>query len=226
MSEAEPAEAGSALSFEQAEFENQAPALLTCGYCGQSLTGQYWQISKRPACESCRHVVQRELAASSSQRHFLTAAGYGVGAAIAGSVVWALIEKVFHAQVGIVAIGIGYVVGRAVRKGAGGFGGRRYQVLAVALTYSSIALASLPDVLAYSPPSAPLAMLVGLAFVSPFLGGTENVIGWFIIAIGLYQAWKLTRALPIQVLGPFSLAAPSTRIATPAPPATAVPHAD
>jgi hypothetical protein len=41
--------------------------------------------------------------------------------------------------------------------------------------------------------------------VSPFLGGTENVIGWFIIAIGLYQAWKLTRALPIEVLGPFSL---------------------
>lgn len=226
MSEAEPAPAGSALSFEQAEFENQAPAPLACGYCGQPLTGQYWEISKRPACETCRDVVQRELTASGSQRHLLTALGYGSAAAIAGSVVWSLIEKVFHAQVGIVAIGIGYVVGRAVRKGARGFGGRRYQVLAVVLTYSSIALASLPDVLAYSPPSAPLTMLVGLAFVSPFLGGTENVIGWFIIAIGLYQAWKLTRALPIQVLGPFSLAAPSAAVALSAPDAARAPHVD
>jgi hypothetical protein len=205
MSEVEPAAAGSALSFEQAEFENPAPIALACGYCGKALTGRYWEISKRPACESCRSVVQRELAASTSQSLFLRAMGYGLGAAIAGSVVWELIEKLFHAQVGIVAIGIGYVVGRAVRKGAGGFGGRRYQVLAVLLTYSSIALAPLPEVLSASPPGASLPFIIGLSFISPFLGGTDNVIGWFIIAIGLYQAWKLTRALPIQVLGPFSL---------------------
>ena len=155
--------------------------------------------------EDFRNVVQRELLASNSQRHFLRAAGYGLGAAIAGSVVWELIEKLFHAQVGIVAIGIGYVVGRAVRKGAGGFGARRYQVLAVLLTYSSIALAGLPEVLMVTPPGTSLPLLVGLSFISPFLGGTDNVIGWFIIAIGLYQAWKLTRAYPISVLGPFSL---------------------
>jgi len=206
MSEVEPAAAGSALSFEQAEFENPAPIALACGYCGQALSGRYWEISKRPACESCRNLVQRELAASGSQRHFLRAVGFGVGAALAGSVVWALIEKLFHAQVGIVAIGIGYLVGRAVRKGAGGFGGRRYQVLAVLLTYSSIALSSLPSVLEFSPPGASLPFLIGLSLVSPFLGGTDNVIGWFIIGIGLYQAWKLTRGLPIVVLGPFSLA--------------------
>ncbi len=93
-------------------------------------------------------------------------------------------------------------------RGAAGFGGRRYQVLSVLLTYSSIALASLPAVLSYSPPGTPLLMKVGISLASPFFGGTDNVIGWFIIAIGLYQAWKLTRAIPIQVLGPFSLAAP------------------
>ena len=208
MSEAEPAATGSALSFEQAEFENPAPIALACGYCGDALSGQYWEISKRPACASCRSVVLRELAASNSQRNVLRALGYGLGAALAGSVVWELIEKLFHAQVGIVAIGIGYVVGRAVRKGAGGFGGRRYQVLAVLLTYSSIALAGLPELLTMAAPGASLPFLIGLSLISPFLGGTENVIGLFIIAIGLYQAWKLTRALPVQVLGPFSLAPP------------------
>lgn len=206
MSEVEPAAAESALSFEQAEFENPAPRVLCCGYCGQALSGQYWEISKRPACASCRSLVQRQLSASTSQRSFLRAAGYGLGAAVAGSVVWQLIEKLFHLQIGLVAIGIGYVVGRAVRKGAGGFGARRYQVLALLLTYCSIALSSLPEVLLAAPSGASLPFLLGLCFVSPFLGGAENVIGWFIIAIGLYQAWKLTRALPIHVLGPFPLA--------------------
>src|SRR4051812_27965602 len=119
MSEVEPAAAGGALSFEQAEFESSAPVALACGYCRQPISDRYWEISKRPACESCRNVVQRELAASASQRHLLRAFGYGLAAAIAGSVVWELIEKLLHAQVGIVAIGIGYIVGRAVRHGAG-----------------------------------------------------------------------------------------------------------
>ena len=208
MSEAEPAATGSALSFEQAEFENPTPIALACGYCRRALTGRYWEISKRPACESCHDVVLRELAASASLQNLWRALGFGLAAALAGSVVWAVIEKLFNAQIGIVAIGIGYLVGRAVRKGARGFGGRRYQVLAVLLTYSSIALASLPAVIQYSPRGGSWPLIFALSFASPFLGGTDNAIGWFIIAIGLWQAWKLTRALPIRVLGPFSLAAP------------------
>ncbi|MET0794516.1 MAG: hypothetical protein ABW061_23550 [Polyangiaceae bacterium] len=184
-----------------------APSELACGYCAQTLTDQYWQISKRPACESCRSVVDRELAASRTPRHFLRAAAYGVGAAIAGCAVWSLIETLFRVQVGLVAVGIGYGIGRAVRKGAVGFGGRPYQVLAVLLTYSAIALAELPAVWASSRPGASLPALVGLSLVSPFLGGTENVLGWIIIGVALYQAWKLTRAIPIHVLGPFSVAA-------------------
>ena len=31
------------------------------------------------------------------------------------------------------------------------------------------------------------------------------VLGIFILGIGLYEAWKLTRALPIPILGPFSI---------------------
>ena len=33
----------------------------------------------------------------------------------------------------------------------------------------------------------------------------RSIMGLFIIAIGLYEAWKLTRAVPIEVLGPFSI---------------------
>jgi hypothetical protein len=47
-------------------------------------------------------------------------------------------------EIGLVAIAIGYMVGYAIRKGAGGRGGRRFQVVALLLTYWAVGLAYLP----------------------------------------------------------------------------------
>jgi hypothetical protein len=207
------------LSFERAEFENQEQPKLSCGYCKRPLSVQYWQIAKRPACAECRSVVERELEAGKSPARFFGALQYGVPAAIAGCLGWIVFNALTHIQSGFVAIGVGFLVGKAVRKGARGLGGPRYQVLAVFLTYSAIALASLPDIFQAIRHSQPAgadgslelgfrgwAFLIGLAYESPFLGGAQNIIGLFIIAIGLYEAWKLTRAMPLNVLGPFPIA--------------------
>ena len=227
---------GNQLSFERAEFDGQAPTALACAFCKRPLVGQYWQISTRPACEQCRTSLSHELGSSQSRASFLRAVAYGGAAALVGCVAWIAIEKLFHVQIGFVAIGVGYLVGKAVRKASGGLGGKRYQVLAVALTYAAIALASLPDLLhaisarhaGDSEPSAPPSLvgfiwawvfLLGVALASPFLQGTENIIGLFIIGIGLYEAWKFTRPVPIVVLGPFSVNAP------PAPPIALDGHA-
>lgn len=216
----------SELSFERAEFEAPAQPALACAFCKKPLTGQYWQISERAACEQCRGSIARELDSSRSSASFLRASGYGVLAAMVGCIGWIAIEKLFHVQIGFVAIGVGYLVGKAVRKGSGGLGGKRYQALALALTYAAIALASLPDLLealrqqstasasaASGPPSLGgflwgWTLLLGIALASPFLQGTDNIIGLFIIGIGLYEAWKFTRPVSVQVLGPFSAAAP------------------
>ncbi|HYP76983.1 MAG TPA: hypothetical protein VER12_13540 [Polyangiaceae bacterium] len=224
MSE-EPSPPTSELSFERAEFEGQAPASLSCAFCNRTLSGQYWQISTRPACDQCRSGLARELGSSQSGQSFLRASLYGGLGALAGCIAWIAIEKLFKVQIGFVAIGVGYLVGKAVRKGSRGLGGRRYQVLAVGLTYAAIALASLPDLLqaiAHSDAkdAAPAATpslggflwaclwLLAIALASPFLQGTENIIGIFIIGIGLYEAWKFTSPVPLQVLGPFSVSAP------------------
>jgi len=228
---------GNELTFERAEFEG-APTTLACAFCQKPLAGQYWQISKRAACEQCKGSITRELDSSLSQASYLRALGYGALAALVGCVGWIVIEKLFHAQIGIVAIGVGYLVGKAVRKGSGGLGGTRYQVLALVLTYAAIAFASLPDLLqavahsptsgeattTSSPPSLPgflwaWTLLLGIALASPFLQGTDNIIGLFIIGIGLYEAWKFTRPVTVQVLGPFSVAART------APPASLGTHA-
>jgi hypothetical protein len=223
MSDVEPTTTGSALSFERAEFESQTTPGLACAFCRRPIQRQYWQINKRAACGECRGQVQRELETSMTRARFLSALQYGLLAAAAGSVGWIVISKLTGYETGIVAIGIGYLVGKAVRKGAGGFGGRRYQVLAMLLTYSSIALASLPaifEALRQAPHHAAAAvapglgtmlwawtLILGYALASPFLGGTQNFLGLVIIGIGLYEAWKFTRPLPVQVLGPFAIEA-------------------
>jgi hypothetical protein len=63
-----------------------------------------------------------------------------------------------------------------------------------------------------------VALVWGFALAAPFLGGTSNIMGLIIIAIGLYEAWKYNRAL--KVSGPFRLApaaAPAAPVGTSPP---------
>ena len=77
------------------------------------------------------------------------------------------------------------------------------------------ASASTSSATAPAQPAAPpgpgrIIMAIGLllvfAAVAPFLGGAQNIIGIFIIAIGLWEAWKLTAKAEIIISGPHSLA--------------------
>ena len=51
-----------------------------------------------------------------------------------------------------------------------------------------------------------LILFLLFALAAPFLFGVGNLMGLVIIAIGVYQAWKLTRAVPLSLTGPFTLA--------------------
>src|SRR4029450_6773668 len=75
---------------------------------------------------------------------FGLAALFGLGAAIAGAILYYAVIAITNFEIGIVAIAIGFMVGWAVRKGAGGRGGRRFQVLALVLTYWAVGLAYTP----------------------------------------------------------------------------------
>jgi hypothetical protein len=50
-----------------------------------------------------------------------------------------------------------------------------------------------------------LAAFAAIVFAAPFLMGFENVIGIFIIGIGLYEAWKMNRKPDLTVTGPFRI---------------------
>jgi hypothetical protein len=55
-----------------------------------------------------------------------------------------------------------------------------------------------------------LLWLIGIMLAAPFLEITEAPIGVLIVVIGLWQAWKLSRGLPIHIDGPFRVATPAT----------------
>jgi hypothetical protein len=47
-------------------------------------------------------------------------------------------------MIGYVSLAVGYIVGKAMKMGSGGMGGRRYQVTAALLTYAAVSIAAIP----------------------------------------------------------------------------------
>jgi hypothetical protein len=58
-----------------------------------------------------------------------------------------------------------------------------------------------------------------IAFAAPFLAGWSNIIGIVIIGFALYEAWKISRVIPVVINGPFQLAPAAPAADTGQPPA-------
>jgi hypothetical protein len=127
------------LQFEKAEFGGSPPAR-ACAQCQKPIADEYFEVGGHMICRSCSAQFTRG-------GRLLPALGYGVGAALVGTLVWYAVIALFNMELGIIAIGIGLLVGMAVRKGSGGIGGAKFQALAMALTYLSITFSYVPLVL-------------------------------------------------------------------------------
>lgn len=126
------------LAFDRAEFAAAEDAAPSCALCKRALGRSYFTINGAIACEDCHHLVSSQLKESKGARAFLRAAGFGAAAAVGGSVAWYAVARITGMEIGLLAIAVGYAVGKAVRYGARGPGARRYQALAMLLTYLSI----------------------------------------------------------------------------------------
>jgi hypothetical protein len=124
-----------------------APATTSrpCSFCRQPIDSIYYALADKTICESCRAKIDASPAGTPFGR-FFKATMRGLGAGLLGAIAWFAIRKIAHIEIGLVAIVVGFMVGKAVRKGSGGRGGRGYQILAVVLTYSCIAANYMPDI--------------------------------------------------------------------------------
>src|SRR5262245_22901911 len=135
----------SELQFDRAEFQGARDSAV-CAVCGRGILGSYFQVNGRMTCEACRDRVEASFNEGSSAGRFVRALGAGIAAAVAGAAVYYAIAALTGYEFGLIAIVVGVGVGAAVRWGARGRGGWRYQTLAMALTYLSITATYIPPI--------------------------------------------------------------------------------
>ncbi len=195
-----------------------------CASCQRPLIGSYYQAGGRIFCRSCAKALEDTLHGTEGQAgRVLKATVWGIGGGIAGGAVYAAVLALAHINLALITILIGWLVGKAVRKGAGGRGGRGYQALAVAITYLSIGFfGTLGPVLSSAAESkglleSALVCIVG-AVIGPVLMGMGSILSALITVFGLYEAWKLCGAIHIEVTGPHVLAPVASVAPLQAPP--------
>jgi hypothetical protein len=91
-------------------------------------------------------VIDQATAGSATTR-FVRALTFGLLGAAAGAAIYFAILALTGYEIGLVAIVVGLIVGKAVHVGSRGRGGWAYQTLAVSLTYSAIVVTYIPFIL-------------------------------------------------------------------------------
>jgi|SRR5271170_202943 len=128
--------------FGTAEYSSK-PGSSRCQFC-QQMGGNYYRVNDAMACPGCVEKMLSERAADKHAAH-VRAVTYGIGAAVAGSVGYALIAILLQGWViSYMSLGVGWLVGVAMMKGSNGVGGRRYQIIAALLTYAAVSMAAVP----------------------------------------------------------------------------------
>jgi hypothetical protein len=191
------------LQFETAEYAGPGPA---CSVCHQPITGSWWMIGANTICTSCREGVAAYLAHRASWLDLGRGALYGLGAAAAGSGVWWLVRETTGYELGLLAIGVAWLVSWAIVQGAGR--GLPQQLMSVVLTYLSIAGSSVPTLYSVlAEEMEPLLALIGAvggAIALPVLVGMQGDILWFlIVGFALWSAFRQPARPHLELTGPF-----------------------
>jgi hypothetical protein len=196
------------LQFEEAEFVGEGGAAPTCAVCGQAIAGPWWMAGAATLCATCKDGVAAWAARRATLVDLGRATLFGLGAAILGAAVWAGIRMATGYELSLVALGIAWLVGRAVVLGGGQ--GLPQQLLAVALTYLAVVGNYFPVVLGGLEGTDPLSVLLAVVFTLglPVIFAMEADVLWFIIVgIGLYSAFQYPKRPKIEITGPFEPAA-------------------
>jgi hypothetical protein len=131
---------------------------------------------------------------------------FGLGAGAASALLYYVVLRLSGYHIGLLAIAVGWLVGQGVRVGSGGRGGALYQALALVITYLAIVTSYVPMVLEGAGASGGGISLIAvaiLALAAPVLLLFQGQFSIVIIALGLYEAWRLNKRVRLTVTGPF-----------------------
>ena len=115
-----------------------------CAVCAETIHDEYFDVNGQSVCARCNAALALHADTPRGWAPFLRALVFGFGAAVLGAILYYAVVAITHLEIGIVAIAIGYMVGYGIRMGTRGRGGRRFQIIAVLLTYWAVGLAYVP----------------------------------------------------------------------------------
>ncbi len=114
-----------------------------CKACNQTITGEYYRVNGVQACAGCVEKVKQQMP-EDTHAAFVRGMLFGVGGALAGLIVYSAFGIITGLVIGYVSLAVGWLVGKAIKTGSKGIGGRRYQIVAVAFTYAAVSLSAIP----------------------------------------------------------------------------------
>jgi hypothetical protein len=138
---------------------------------------KYYEADHSVICAACHTRLTAPASSEPERPRFTRAVAFGTLGALAAAAGYIALLATTGRELTILILLVGLVVGKAVRTGSGARGGRRFQWLAVALTYLAIATTYVPFVVkGYSRTSSRVAV------AAPDDAGTLNVAGSFLSA--------------------------------------------
>ena len=177
-----------------------------CAECRSAIVDTYYEAGEGVVCAPCQSRIASNLEPDGTRERFSRAARFGAAAAAASAALYfGLLAAIGH-EVSVALILIGFAVGKAVRSGARGRGGRSYQWLALGLTYLVMVMTYVPFILKGSDASD-LGALLLLAIAAPILEGIDHGLTLIMIALSLGQAWRTNRRVEPKLAGPFRVRA-------------------
>ena len=155
MGDGQPPAAGEdELEFDKADFENkpdpakeetQSQADIHCGVCKVGLSDEYYTANDQAVCRACQQKLAHELA-SGGGGSFMGALFWGLLGAIAGAGLYYGVSAISGYEIGLVAIVVGILVGKGVRRGAGTLDHWAYRAMGIGMTYVAIVSTYMPTV--------------------------------------------------------------------------------
>ncbi|HEX4456381.1 MAG TPA: hypothetical protein VIA18_00345 [Polyangia bacterium] len=216
------------LQFDRAEDDvaaGAAPATTarSCAGCQKPIADRYFTVQGKIMCPACHGRIMAAINERFATGSFGMALLRGGLAALLGAAIFYGVTAMTGWQLGLVAVLVGYLVGKGVAQGAHHKGGFGYQALAVGLTYISVALTAVPEVLQLldKEQHKGAVHIIGAVFLvmfSPFFMAYASPLSAVINGFALWEAWKLNRTPKLDISGPHIVNAPAAPIVLDAPP--------
>lgn len=198
----------------QIKIGEKKDELVNCGQCqGQFSAAQCYTFKGKKKgetvylCEKCHEVVEKAFREETQNPNMAMAMVLGGMAAIIAGVAWYYLSVLTGYQIGYVAIGVGFIIGRAVIWGSGKKRGSSLQIMGAVITILTLLVSQYFTVLYYGRkyllehkteyPGYNGQMFFVSPFAPDFMQSMFSPMGLLIWGIGIYFAYSLPKARSI-----------------------------